>query len=92
MSRDRTGHDEARLVGTSGRLWRDGRHAAPSGAGNRDRRETRPDAATYRRVLYTGLRGATVRSRMPSVARSAPSDRIGKIAASRHTGSMFDQS
>jgi sulfate/thiosulfate transport system ATP-binding protein len=39
-----------------------------------------------------GTPGATVRARMPSVARRVPSDRIGKMSASRHTGSMFDQS
>jgi hypothetical protein len=36
--------------------------------------------------------GATVRARIPSVARSAVSGITGKIARSRHTGSMSDQS
>jgi hypothetical protein len=35
---------------------------------------------------------ATVRARIPSVARSAPSDRTGKMPASFHTRSMDDQS
>lgn len=35
---------------------------------------------------------ATVRARIPRVARSAPSDRTGKIPASFQAGSMDDQS
>ena len=35
---------------------------------------------------------AAVLARMPSVARSAPSEMTGKMPASRHFGSMFDQS
>ena len=39
-----------------------------------------------------GTPGATVRARMPSVARSAPSEMTGKMPASLQTGSMVDQS
>jgi hypothetical protein len=39
-----------------------------------------------------GTPGATVRARMPRVARSADSGMIGKMSRSRHTGSIFDQS
>jgi hypothetical protein len=43
-------------------------------------------------ALPLPLCGTTVRARMPSVARSASSEMIGKIAAFFHSGSMFDQS
>ena len=51
------------------------------------------DASRAQPTAGSGLaRARTVRSRMPRVARRAPSDRTGKIPASRHAGSMADQS
>ena len=59
-----------------------------------------PDCAVWLRdgvpaagAASRGLaRCATVLARMPRVARSAPSEITGKMPASRHAGSMPDQS
>jgi hypothetical protein len=57
-------------------------------------RRDRPIAtrATYSEGIGRGRPGATVRARIPSVARRLISDKIGKIARSFHTGSIRDQS
>lgn len=55
-----------------------------------ERARTSPEAQPA--AAGRGQPWATVRCRMPRVARSAPSDSIGKMPASFHTGSMDDQS
>ena len=83
------------------------RQPAPSRAGANELWTVVPPAPRARRPparhsVLTGARGiswrrvgsprATVRERMPSVARSAPSDRMGKMSAFAQSGWMSDQS
>ena len=78
-----------RRRGVRADVTHDGRHVPPHvsrGGRHRVRPLTRPRAQALTPP------GATVRARIPRVARSALSGMIGKIAASFHTGSMVDQS
>ena len=57
-----------------------------------DRLDDRNDSLGLSYTCGRGLPGATVRARIPSVARSAPSEMTGNIAASFQLWSTDDQS